>query len=516
MNDFTKKYEKKIVGILTGFDRVVFRGTLRTLSYQMGMLNFLHSMGILLKDFGSYVEKQTAILKEASLKEAKVLNRPIKYLSSCKTRKEPIAREIVKKENITTGLICILKCVEPCVTYEIFKNKETKKLELKSKYGQCMYLYHYWIDPVFGFMSARIQTWFPFSIQICMNGREFLAKRLDEGKIFYGKEDNCFPYIDNFEKAQKLMDSMLDLSWDKSFKEIVERLNPAHDKIFSPVNQEYYWSVHQSEMATDVLFETSRSLDRIYPSLVRGAMSNFSCSDVMTFLGRTLNSSFKGMFNTDLRNLTQGTRIKHYINGNSIKAYNKKGSILRVETTINNPKDFRVYRTKEGDVDGNLEWRGMRKGIADIHRRAEISKNCNNRYLDALSALDTDETLPCFIQPVCQSARWKKRSIRGLRPWTQKDILLLSIINRGEFVINGFSNKDIVSLFFSKNFSNIKDKRCASAKVTRMISMLRAHGIIRKISNRYRYQISKKGRKIITAILQSQRVTLQQLNDIAA
>ncbi|WP_372370125.1 hypothetical protein [Candidatus Uabimicrobium sp. HlEnr_7] len=93
---------------------------------------------------------------------------------------------------------------------------------------------------------------------------------------------------------------------------------------------------------------------------------------------------------------------------------------------------------------------------------------------------------------------------------------LFSTINRGEFVINGFSNKDILSHLFPQKFSSIQDKRRASSKITRMISMLRAHGLIRKITKRYRYHLTTKGREILAAILQCQHITLQQLNDIAA
>jgi hypothetical protein len=516
MNHFTKKYEKNIAGILSGFDRLVIRGSLRMLCFQMGMLSFLQCMGVLLKNFGSFVEERTEMLKKASYQEAYRLNRPIEYLPSCNTKKEPIAREIAARDNVKSGLICILKCVEPCMSYEIFRNRETKKLELVPRRRQCLHIYHYWVDPVFGFMSARIQTRFPFSIQICLNGREFLARRMDEENIFYIKEDNCFTYIDNFQRAQQLMDSMLDIAWPKHLNQVVEKLNPAHHQIFAPQTFEYYWSAYQSETATDVVFHYSNELDRIYSALLMGCITNFSSGDVMHFLGKTLSATFKGRLNTDLKNLYQGTRIKHWVNSNSIKLYNKKGNILRVETTINNPHDFRVYRPKEGEPDGNLEWRPMRKGIADLHRRSEVSLACNHRYLDALATLDTDDTLSNLIPPVCKSIRRKKRSIRGLRPWTSNDLQLFTAINRGEFNINGFSNKDIRQQLFPQFNSCRKQKRRFSAKVTRMFSMLRAHGIIKKVKNRHRYHLTSKGREVINAILCSQNITIKQLNELAA
>lgn len=516
MKLFLEKYAEQIIGVLTGLDRLVIRGTLIALAVKAGMLDFLSRMGVLLKDFGTYVEIQTEILKKAALEEAHRLNRPVIYLPSSKQSKEAIAREIAQTDGISSGLICILTCVEACMTYDIFRNKAEKRLELVPRERKCLHIYRYWIDPIFGFMSARLQTWFPFSIQICINGHEFLARQMDCLGIAYAQKDNCFPWIEDLAKAQEVMDSIFQLSWPSLLDNIAQQLNPAHTQIFHSYTISYYWSVYQSEVSTDVMFESSTELDKIFPRLVSGAICSFSALDVMRFLGKTLNANFKGEIVSNIKEREEGMRLKHHVNDNSVKVYNKQGSVLRVETTINNPCEFKVYRPKAGKPDGPLSWQRMRKGVADLHRRAEISQKSNERYLDALATIDTNETLPEIIKPVCQSVRWKERSIRGLHPWTEKDLQLFRAINRGEFVINGFSSKNILCYLFPEPFSSPEEKCRAGARVTRMLRMLRAHGIIKKIPRSYRYQLTLKGRKIVTAILQCQHVTLQQLNGIPA
>ncbi len=156
MNQFIQKYRKKVIGVLSGFDRLVLRGTLRAISYTAGMMNLLYDMGVLLKDFNVYVERTTKLLREASTEEARRLNRPVIYLASSQTRKELMARKIMNQDGITDGLICLLSCVEPCISYAIQRDREKKKLVLGRRQRKCLHLYHYWIDPVFGFMSARI------------------------------------------------------------------------------------------------------------------------------------------------------------------------------------------------------------------------------------------------------------------------------------------------------------------------------------------------------------------------
>lgn len=516
MEQFIKKYDEQIIGVLTGFDRLVIRGTLRSLAVTTRMLDYLSAMGVLLKDFGAYVEEQTTILKEASYEAANRLDRPIKYLESSQISKETIAREIAERDGITDGLICILKTIELCMSFQIYRDKEKKKLELKPHRRKCLHLYHYWIDPIFGFMNARIQTWFPFNIQVCINGREWLARQMDSLGIHYRRSDNCFTWIDNIKEAQTIMDSILRYSWPSILKDIARKLNPAHEKIFNKYTIEYYWSTYQSEVATDVLFKSPSALAEIYPVLVRGALNTFSSPDVMRFLGKKMHGNFTGEIMSDFKKRIDGVRVKHRINDNSVKVYDKQGSVLRVETTINNPRDFKVYRTKEGDHEGPRTWCRMRKGVADLHRLVEISQRSNERYLDALASLNIDQCLRNVITPVCKRMNWKHCPIRGLRPWSVEDLVLLQTINRGEFVINGFRNKDILFLMYPESISYPEHKRRHGNRVTRMIRMLRAHGLIQKVPHTYRYTLTLQGRKITTAILQCQDINLKQLNAMVA
>ncbi len=123
--------------------------------------------------------------------------------------KEHIARRIAAEDGITHGPVCVLTCVEPCRSFEIYRNRDTKHLQLQPRVRKCLFLYHYAVHPVFGFLNARIQTWFPFSIQICVNGREWLAHQRDAVGLAYLRHDNCFPWIEDWPTAQQLMDQQL-------------------------------------------------------------------------------------------------------------------------------------------------------------------------------------------------------------------------------------------------------------------------------------------------------------------
>ena len=230
MHEFIAKHQDKVAGTLSGFDRLVFRGHLRSIGYPDGMMSYLWTNQVLLKNFGDHVEKVTERLKEASLAEAKASGRPVRYLNSSHMDKETIARNILAQDKVRSGLVCVLSCLEPCLTFTIHRNRLTKKLELQLSPRKCLFLYHYQIHPVFGFLNARIQTWFPFSIQICLNGREWLARQMQAAGLDYLQQDNCFPWIADWSTAQRLMDKQLKTKWPKLLNGIARQLNPIRAK----------------------------------------------------------------------------------------------------------------------------------------------------------------------------------------------------------------------------------------------------------------------------------------------
>lgn len=516
MKRFIAKYADKITGVLSGFDRLVFRGTIRRICYVDGLKGLLWKRHVLLKDFGRYAQGLTNRLKEASCRRAGELGRPVQYLPSSRTDKEEIARTIADRDRIREGLIAVLTSLEPCMSYEIFRNREIKRLELVSRPRKGLALYHYFIDPVFGFMYARIQTWLPFGIQIGINGREWLSRMMDHAGLGYRRRENCFPRLDDVAKTRKLMDRQLHIRWPKVLNRIARTIDPAHGEIFRDFPADYYWSVHQSEWATDVMFKNNAALAQIYPALVEHGITTFSSPDVMRFLGGKVHGAFQGEIVSDFKDRPEGVRIKHRAGQNSIKLYDKQGSILRVETTINNPYGMKVFRPSQQDRSGRLAWRPMRKGIADLHRRAECSQSSNERYLDAMASVNISTPIGDLVKDICRPAFSNGKRIRALRPWSVEDTRLFQTVSRGEFAVNGFRNRDLVGLLYESSADSPQEKRRRSAHVSRLLRMLRAHGLVKKVHASHRYLLTSKGADIIHAILVTQHATLQQIKTLAA
>lgn len=521
MTRFMSKYADQIKGVLSGFDRLVFRGTLRQLAYVKGFQTYLNMLGVRLTDFGAHADKVTKQVREASLAEATRTEVPIIYLPSAQTDKEKTAWAIAAERKVETGLVCVLKSLEMGYSYRVIGNRASQHLELIRTERKCLHLYHYWIHPVFGFMNARLQTWYPFSVQICLNGREWLARQMGAEGMAYERHDNCFADVADFARAQELLQEQLSSNWPELLGEIGRQLNPIHAQLFERFHADYYWSTAQSEWATDIIFRDPQFLADLYPKLTQHAMTTLRSPDVLHFLGRPLppaggiHPAFQGEVSTDLKRRSEGARVKHTLNGNSVKSYDKlytaEAADLRAETTINHAEEFKVYRPKEGGSEADLAWRELRKGTADLARRAEVSQRANERYLDALASVDDSATLAEATRRMVERTTWKGKSVRALNPFAPDDLRLFEAVSEGQFTLNGMRNRDLRQILFGDDPQSPEECRKRSAKVTRKIRLLRAHGILQKVNKTNRYQLTVSGRRLVTAILTARDTRINRL-----
>jgi hypothetical protein len=495
MERFVKRHIDRIKGIISGFDRILFSGTLRSLSYKEGFDIWLSSRGVLYKDFGSFAQVLSEEIKRHAEDVAAKEGRPIRYVESSRLSKEEIAKQIMEKDQIKEGLICILKCVEPCLSYSIEGNREEKKLQLVSRQRKCLHLYYYYMDREFGFMHVRIQSWLPFTLQVYVNGREWLAREMDKRKIGYQKKDNCFTSIDNIAKAQTAMDKLNDREWEGFLNLLARRVNPLI-KVKRLSLRQYYWSMRQVEYATDIMFEDQESLAQIYPFLVNHAINQFSSQDVLRFLGRGTNIRFAGEVKSSLEKRVEGVRVKHWAEGNSIKMYDKQGSVLRIETTINNPRQLKVLRRVKRKGKTVMAWVRMRKGVVDSKRRVEIAMAANKRYLEALAVVGETLSSVRLLDSVSKPVEKEGRRYRALRPISQEDAKLFEVILRGEFSIQGFRNKDLRQFIACKQ--KVIPASQLSARTTRLLRLLRAHKLIFKVHKTNYYRITKKGQEVMS------------------
>jgi len=274
MNAFLQQHARLVSGMISGWDRLRFRGTLMRICHPGGLSSFFHASGRLFKQFKEFALSSSEQLIEAALAVAQRLDRPVIYLPSTKMSKEETARQCAKDDGIQEGLICVIKAVEPCSSFAIRKDKASGRFDFKRAYPNCLHVYHYYQHPVFGFMHVRLQTWLPFSQFICINGREWLSRSLDAAGIQYLRKENCFLQLDDLPAAQRRLDEQVRFDWKPALDQLADSIAPTLQQVLAPVPMSYYWTVQESEWASKLRMLRAHGLLSKLPNTHRYAVSD--------------------------------------------------------------------------------------------------------------------------------------------------------------------------------------------------------------------------------------------------
>jgi hypothetical protein len=520
MKTFLQRFGSFVVGILTGLDRLILRGKLCALYAPEGMNIYLDANKVLRKDFEAHAKEVTAKVLQASwVERAKKLGR-FEYLGSSKIDKDKVARGYARKHGIESGMVCVLQCVEPCWSYTL--ESKNHVLTVQGKQRKCSHLYHYYLDPQFGWMHVRLQTWFPFEMQVYLNGREWLTRSLDRAKVKYRRSDNKILYVEDWQRAQELLDEQLQTNWPSVLDAYQEEVHPLHPEFLGRLsNLRYNWTVYQSEWATDVAFASRKELTKWMLLWQRQAL-NYPSTEVLRFLGRSghLQGNYDWDVETEYKQRYEGRCIKHWVDKNSLKLYDHL-NIGRVETTINDVEFFKVYRASQADPDGPLDWRSMRRTVADLYRRAEVSQQVNERYLASMATVKETRTVQELVSPLCQPVKQPgkkktERKVRALNPWSPDDSALLRAIGDPKWIVTGIRNRDLVAILYKDETKDAIEKRRRSARVTRLIRILRGHGLLQKVPKTHRYQMNETARSAIVALLTAGNANPEELSARAA
>src|SRR5262249_2513264 len=259
---------------------------------------------------------------------------------------------------------------------------------------------------------------------------------------------------EDWEAAQRLLDQQLTTPWAALLDRWVAQSHPWLPHLLAPPVP-YYWSVQEGEYATDIAFRAPEDLQRLYPQWVHSATELLQSGDVLRFLGYQVTKSgqcrngLPGEIVTTIKERVEGTRVKHRVAQNAVKMYDKFGQVLRLENLLIDVRAFQVYRRREGETEGPLEYLRLRKGVADIHRRAEGGEKSHERYAAALATVEEKTPLGELAADLGRPTLWKGRTVRALNPLAAADVALLKAINQGEFLLNGFRNRDLRGLLFA-------------------------------------------------------------------
>jgi hypothetical protein len=487
-------------------------------------------------------------IAERLLQHAKDLaareGRPYQYHAK-REEKEELARQLARRDNIREGLVCVFSCLETCRTFRLKYGPGRPVLQLDLR--RCTVLYYFYMDKECGLIHVKLHTWLPLTCQVYVNGHSWLERQLVKRGIKHEAADNALVSVGNVEVAQKVADGFVRINWRRRLDGWARLVNPLLGQELQGKQApfSYWWVTDQAEYSTDILFESRQALADLRPALVSHATMCFSSVDVLRFFGRKMEPGLKQEVQTEKKPYSQpawpgerggretgergdrtygrveGVRVRHQLGSNKLKMYDKQGLVLRIETVINDPRQFKVRRRpgpagrprsgsnereviQQGNGPGGkapLAWLPMRKGVAWLWKYAEVSFATNRRYLEALARVDDPSAAEALLDRASRPQTFGPRRRRALQPLSPRDQALFLAVLRGEHHLHGMRNRDLAWQLYGAPPRDQKEKRRRGACVTRLIQHLRAHGLLAKVPRARRYRVTSRGLSLMSAAL---------------
>jgi hypothetical protein len=503
---FLTKFASLVVCTLHCFDRVIFKGHLamaspreleRFVDYVLRVRRS-HFIKVLAPGYSDR-------LVEHAQRWACKAGRTYLYRTGS-FRKDHWAEQRIHEQRIERGLVGILCTQETCNSFQLVPGDHRPRFVSRPRAQRV--LYYYFLDPQLGLIHVRLQTWAPFTLQVYVNGHDWLAQQMVRLGLGFVQKHNAFTQLDEPAQAQRQADRFARLDWTKILGRYGRLVNPLLGQDLACYRVR--WVVDQAEFATDLLFTSPGVLTGLYQKLLQFATLTFTPKDILGFLGRKWDRRFDGDVQTEVKtDRLLGTRIKHRMTKNWLKMYDKFGQILRVETVINRPKEFSVYRTRHHRDGGTSQgWFPMNKDVGSLIHYQEQAMACNRRYLDALAVVDDPAPAYQELRQLTEPKVVAGRSLAGFNPARADDVRLFAAVLDGDHVARGFRNRDVRAALFGHDD---KDKARPSAAVGRLLKRLHARHLLAKIPRTRRWRVTDRGRHLLGLAVQLYRQTWPEL-----
>lgn len=492
----TERYHDDIAGVLHSYDRVVISGHLQPLAYAKGITKYFYTRQMAIFDYSKFAESLRDTIRANAEALAVANGLTIEFIrKQAAFRKEERIALILQKRGEAPGLVHIFSAMERCQAYRPWHDKESHQTYLQPTEGKCLHYYFYFLDPELGLCYLRVPTWCPFRLQFYGNGHHVLAQQLQQTGMEFERADNAFLRIADFERANQLA-----ATWDiGALHDKLDELARLYCPVVETLGLSYHWSIMQAEYASDIVFKSQTTLQAIYPHLLETLIQAVKPADIATFLGRKLHGAYQDEMGNRFNKRWLGVRLKHQMGPVTLKLYDKFNIILRIETTVNDVSFFTHYRqVNHRDGTSSMRQATMQKTIYSLPPLAETLQAVNRRYLKFLSEIDTPQAGVKKLHRLTETRQEDDHRYKGFNLLAEEDSSLFRLLLSGEFTIQGFSNRRLRQHLPEKN----------SAQVTRLLKRLRVHGLIKPVSQRYRYYLTDFGRQVAALALKLRELVI--------
>jgi hypothetical protein len=484
----TQRYADPIAGTLGGWDRVIITGTLTDVCHAGAVEGWLRRDNIRGFDLKVFAEPLRDAVRDHAILTARNAGLSIEFIERKNFRKEDRVAEVLQKRGDAPGLVHVFSALEACSAFKPWHDKTTGRTGLRPTAGKCLHYDFYFLHARLGLVYVRVPTWLPFRLPIYFNGHHWLASRLRRAGLKFQMEDNALVECADWKKAQALAD---EFSLDPLQRDLDGLARQGVPALLERFRGGYHWSLMQVEYSLDLVWRSADQLAPVYEELSRQALFTVKAPEVAKFLGKRFPAHTDTALGSDFHTRVEGTRVKPFLGPASLKLYDKRARVLRLECTVNDVTFFSHHRKVEPrDGPPTYEVAPLKNSIFSLRDLRGLRAAACARYLAWLSRLEDRSSgqvdLDKLSRPVKDAAA---RSWRGFNLFLSADLQGLLAVLAGEHHISGLTSRRLQRLL----------PQWTRSPIGRLLRRLRLHGLIKKVGQTSKYYATSFGQRLLLA-----------------
>ncbi len=459
-------------------DRIYLNGYIPNLQLPGQLVNFLRQQGYPIPS-PAMLGKLTDAYQAAVEAFAAQHSIPLLHFERG-VRKDDVAAEYREHHGEQEGILFIGIAQERASAYKA--HKRTQGQQVFFDYArQSVYVnqyYFYLQDDDFGPAFIKVCTYAPYAVKICLNGHEWAKRQARKRGVVFEALDNGFLSCADAQALQEICDQLgpqqIQAFFDKWQSKLPGRLT-AQDRA---AGYQYRLAIWQVEFSRTQVFDDPGRGRQWFEAIIRDNLDVGRPDRIQLVFEKRVTQRTPGLFRT--QGIADGVNpsLHAYYKKTHVKQYFKENRALRTETTINNTRDF-----------------GIGKDISNLPFLQQLGRQINRRLLDAqhisYACVLSAQSLERIVHPTVTDDGQRAPALRLGEP---RVMALLSALTAFVHIPLGFTNNTL-----REQIADLLDadrQPYGAAQMSYDLRRLRLKGLIWRIPNSYRYQLTTYGRKV--------------------
>jgi len=459
-------------------DRIYLNGYVPNLQTSGQLVYFLQHLGFVIPS-PSILRDLTVAYKGAV--EAYAAQEGIEIIQfERNVRKDEVVAEYRQRSPKAAGVVVIGVAQEKAEAFKASKHTAGKLVGFDYS-RQSVYVNHYYFyleDEEFGPAFIKVCSYAPYAVKVCLNGHEWAKRQLRKRGIAFEALDNGFLSCADPQALQAICDELGAEQIQAFFEKWQQRLPWRLTEQDRQAGFAYRLSIWQAEFSRTQVFANSSQGRQWFEAVIRDNLDVGRPDRIQLVFERRITKATPGLFRTQVVQEGVNPSLHAAYKHTHIKQYFKEQRALRTETTINNPKDF-----------------GINKDITNLSHLQQLGRAINRRLLDAqhvsLATVLSTQTLAQLVQPTVTADGQHAPALRLGQP---RVMALFHALTSFAHLAQGLTNQTLRQQV--ADLLGLDPAAYTAAQMAYDLRRLRLKGLLERLPNSYRYQLTTWGRQV--------------------